>query len=199
MVKGRPREYYSRYPLTVSVEKELWDFANQYGILARDAISLGFQGIIENDLIRTKRIPKEEMVRYMEIKNRELQFLISNRERESDIIKQVSEINETVSGLSLDNTLKPPEPSQINWETVPEDLKLATYILILMPEDFRAFWISKYNSADEDDRFGILTEFAKNVICRHKENPDKPFQLKYLNDIRNVLRSWADSARGFKP
>lgn len=196
-MRGRPREYSSRYPLTVSVERELWDFASEYGILARDAISLGLQGMIENDLVRSKKIPPEEVSRYMEIKNREIQYLVSNRERETNIVHQVSEITQTVNGLVQVKTPANEDPKEINWLKVPEDRKLSTYIQVLMDEDFRAFWISKYNATEEEDRFDILNQFAEDVICRHQAHPDKPIKISDKGEIRNVLRTWADSARGF--
>ena len=196
-MRGRPREYSSRYPLTVSVERDLWDFASEYGILARDAISLGLQGMIENDLVRSKKIPPEEVSRYMEIKNREIQYLVSNRERETNIVHQVSEITQTVNGLVQVKTPANEDPKEINWLKVPEDRKVSTYIQTIMDEDFRAFWISKYNSSDEEDRFEILNKFADDVICRYKADENKPIKIPDVGDIRRALVTWADSARGF--
>lgn len=95
-MRGRPKEYESRYPLTVSVEKDLWDYAQKYGILARDALSYGLQGLIETDIIKTKQATPEEIDRYLEIKNRELQYSVNLRNRERDTIQEISNIRDDI-------------------------------------------------------------------------------------------------------
>lgn len=85
----------------------------------------------------------------------------------------------------------------IDWDSMSEETRLPRYIKTIMPEDFRAFWISKYNCAEEEGQFDVLTDFANDVICRNQADPEKPFRITDKNEVRKILRSWAESAGGF--
>ena len=91
---------------------------------------------------------------------------------------------------------KASEPKPIDWSKIPEEKKVVTYIQTVMDEDFRAFWISKYNSADEDERFDVLNQFSDDIVCRFKADKNRPFSTIDIGQIQRVLRTWADAIQG---
>lgn len=183
-------------PLTNSVREEraLFSFAKNLGLSFGSFFRLGVL-TYARCLAESRRLPRNLEKDYKAVSSGDKDYL--QRLLDERIEQDLSQSKLLKDAYDLDVPKVSSESGRVDWLKIPEEKKLAAYIQLLMPEDFRAFWISKYNTADEDDRFDILTEFAKDVICRHKDNPDKPFQLTDLNEIRKVLRSWSDSARGF--
>ena len=198
-MRGRPREYDNRYSLTVSVEKDLWDYAQSYGILARDAISYGLQGLIESEIIRTKKATPEEIDRYLEIKNRELQYIVTVRDTEKRALDEISRIREEARHNILQNKqLEEKAPDSINWNTIPEEQKIRAYIQQIFEPDERGIWIRDLvRASDDDDREAILADFVKEFASRFSKDRDRPFNKIDAGDIKRVLIAWAEAEGGF--
>jgi len=197
-VRGRPREYVNRYPLTVSVEKELWDYAQSYGILARDAMSYGLQGLIESEIIKTKRATPDEIDRYLEIKNRELQYIVTVRDTEKRALDEISKIREEArKNIIQNNELEPKTPDGINWGTIPDDQKTRVYIQQIFEPDERSIWIRDLvRASDDEDRDAILNDFVKEFASRFSKDRDRPFNKVDAGDIKRVLITWAEAEGG---
>ena len=197
-MRGRPREYDNRYSLTVSVEKDLWDYAQSYGILARDAISYGLQGLIESEIIRTKKATPEEIDRYLEIKNRELQYIVTVRDTEKRALDEISKIREEARHNILQNKqLEEKAPDSINWNTIPEEQKIRAYIQQIFEPDERGIWIRDLvRASDDDDREAILADFVKEFASRFKADQDRPFNKIDVGDVKRVLIAWANAEEG---
>jgi len=195
-VRGRPREYENRYPLTVSVEKELWDYAQSYGILARDAMSYGLQGLIESEIIKTKKATPEEIDRYLEIKNRELQYIVTVRDTEKRALDEISKIREEARQSQCQHTA-PTEPDGINWDSIPDDQKVRVYIQQIFEPDERGIWIRDLVRVfDDEDRDAILNDFVKEFASRFSKDRDRPFNKIDAGDIKRVLIAWAEAEGG---
>lgn len=197
-MRGRPREYENRYPLTVSVEKDLWDYAQSYGILGRDAISYGLQGLIESEIIKTKKATPEEIDRYLEIKNRELQYIVTVRDTEKRALDEISKIREEARQNILQNKqLEEKAPDGINWDTIPGDQKVRAYIQQIFEPDERSIWIRDLvRASDDDQRDAILTDFVKEFVARFTKDRDRPFNKIDAGDIKRVLITWAEAEGG---
>lgn len=184
-------------PLTNSVREEraLFSFAKNLGLSFGSFFRLGVL-TYARCLSESRKLPRTLEDDYRAVSSGDKDYL--QRLLDERIEQDLSQSKLLQEAYAQDVPKVHSGPVEIDWDLIPRDLRLTTYVQMLMPEDFRAFWISKYNSADDDNRFDVLTEFAKDIICRHKDNPDKPFQLTDINDIRKVLRTWADSVRGFK-
>ena len=197
-MRGRPREYENRYPLTVSVEKDLWDYAQSYGILGRDAMSYGLQGLIESEIIKTKKATPEEIDRYLEIKNRELQYIVTVRDTEKRALDEISKIREEARQNILQNKqLEEKAPDGINWDTIPGDQKVRAYIQQIFEPDERSIWIRDLvRASDDDDREAILADFVKEFASRFSKDRDRPFNKIDAGDIKRVLIAWAEAEGG---
>ena len=197
-MRGRPREYENRYPLTVSVEKDLWDYAQSYGILGRDAMSYGLQGLIESEIIKTKKATPEEIDRYLEIKNRELQYIVTVRDAEKRAVDEISKIREEARQNILQNKqLEEKAPDSINWNTIPEEQKIRAYIQQIFEPDERGIWIRDLvRASDDDQRDAILTDFVKEFVARFKADQDRPFNKVDAGEVRRVVRTWANAEEG---
>ena len=193
-MRGRPREYANRYSLTVSVEKDLWDYAQSYGILARDAISYGLQGLIESEIIRTKKATPEEIDRYLEIKNRELQYIITVRDTEKRALDEINKIRDEVRQTHNNKSDSHPE---INWETIPDDQKIRVYTEQAFTRDERKHWINKYLTASDDERPDVLKQFSDEYVTRFRADSNRPFNKLDLGVIKRVLVDWAEAEGGF--
>jgi len=197
-VRGRPREYKNRYPLTVSVEKDLWDYAQSYGILARDAMSYGLQGLIESEIIKTKKATPEEIDRYLEIKNRELQYIVTVRDTEKRALDEISKIREEARQNILQNKqLEEKAPDSINWNTIPDDQKIRVYTEQAFTRDERKYWINEYLTASDDERPDILKQFSDEYVTRFRADSNRPFNKLDLGVIKRVLVDWAEAEGGF--
>ena len=190
-MRGRPREYENRYALTVSVEKDLWDYAQSYGILARDAISYGLQGLIESEIIKTKKATPDKIDRYLEIKNRELQYIVTVRDTEKRAIDEISKIRAEAQQKQLQETTEP--ETQINWDTLPEEQKVKTYIQTVFTPEERKYWIERVIHAEDDDVLDVYTYFANEFLTRFTNDTDRPFGKVDMGEIRRVLRTWAEA------
>lgn len=197
-MRGRPREYENRYPLTVSVEKELWDYAQSYGVLARDAMSYGLQGLIESEIIKTKRATPDEIDRYLEIKNRELQYIVTVRDTEKRALDEISKIREEArKNIIQNNELEPKTPDDINWGMIPDDQKTRVYIQQIFEPDERGIWIRDLvRASDDDQRDAILNDFVKEFASRFSRDRDRPFNKIDAGDIKRVLIAWAEAEGG---
>jgi len=197
-VRGRPREYENRYPLTVSVEKDLWDYAQSYGILGRDAMSYGLQGLIESEIIKTKKATPEEIDRYLEIKNRELQYIVTVRDTEKRALDEISKIREEARQNILQNKqLEEKAPDGINWGMIPDDQKTRVYIQQIFEPDERGIWIRDLvRASDDDDREAILADFVKEFAGRFTQDRERPFSKVDAGDIKRVLIAWAEAEEG---
>lgn len=197
-MRGRPREYENRYPLTVSVEKELWNYAQSYGILARDAMSYGLQGLIESEIIKTKKATPEEIDRYLEIKNRELQYIVTVRDAEKRAVDEISRIREEARQNILQNKqLEEKAPDGINWDSIPDDQKVRVYIQQIFEPDERGIWIRDLVRVfDDEDRDAILNDFVKEFASRFSKDRDRPFNKIDAGDIKRVLIAWAEAEGG---
>lgn len=197
MRTGRPRSYDQRISVNTNIEADLYSFGkDDLKIPACEALTLGYIGRIDAELAVKKGVDPEDLERYLEIRNRAFRDLVLEQKKEEEIIQRVSTLAQSVITEAKAQDLPDNTPVIINWAAIPDDQKLKIYIQQIMEEDFRAFWISKYNSADEEDQFDVLTKFADDIICRHQADPNKPFRITDKNEIRKVLRTWADSARG---
>lgn len=195
-MRGRPREYENRYPLTVSVEKDLWDYAQSYGILARDAISYGLQGLIESEIIKTKKATPEEIDRYLEIKNRELQYIVTVRDTEKRALDEISKIREEARQSQCQHTA-PAEPEGINWDSIPDDQKVRIYIQTIFTPTERRDWVEQFLCTYEDEQDQVLNQFFSEFVTRFKQDDDRPFNKVDAGDVRRVLRTWANAEEGF--
>lgn len=197
-MRGRPREYENRYPLTVSVEKDLWDYAQSYGILGRDAMSYGLQGLIESEIIKTKKATPEEIDRYLEIKNRELQYIVTVRDTEKRALDEISKIREEARQNILQNKqLEEKAPDGINWGMIPDDQKTRVYIQQIFEPDERGIWIRDLvRASDDDDREAILADFVKEFAGRFTQDRERPFSKVDAGDIKRVLIAWAEAEEG---
>lgn len=195
-MRGRPREYENRYPLTVSVEKELWDYAQSYGILARDAMSYGLQGLIESEIIKTKKATPEEIDRYLEIKNRELQYIVTVRDTEKRALDEISKIREEARQSQCQHTA-PTEPEGINWDSIPDDQKVRIYIQTIFTPTERRDWVERFLCTYEDEQEQVLNHFFREFVTRFKADQDRPFNKVDAGEVRRVLRTWANAEEGF--
>lgn len=196
-MRGRPKTYDRRIVITTNIEADLYSFGHDgLEIPANEALTSGYMGCIDEELKHRSDIDPEELERYLEIRNRNFRELVFKQKLEEEIINCVS----TLAGSVREEATRKedPRPAEINWLKVPEEKKLSMYIQTIMEEDFRAFWISKYNSAKEEDRFSVTTDFADKVIELYKQDPNKPIKLTEKPSIRKVLETWADSVRGFE-
>jgi hypothetical protein len=184
--------------LTVSVEKELWDYAQSYGILARDAMSYGLQGLIESEIIKTKRATPDEIDRYLEIKNRELQYIVLVRDTEKRALDEISKIREEArKNIIQNNELEPKTPDDINWGMIPDDQKTRVYIQQIFEPDERGIWIRDLvRASDDDQRDAILNDFVKEFASRFSRDRDRPFNKIDAGDIKRVLIAWAEAEGG---
>lgn len=196
-MRGRPREYDNRYQLTVSVEKDLWNYAQDYKILGSDAISYGLQGLIESDIIKTKKATSEEIDRYLEIKSRELKYCTTVRDRERHAIEEITSLRDEANRKRSEQVEPQPTPDTINWAALPEDQKTRVYIQKIFTPEERAFWISRYLAADEDDQPTILKQFVSEFVTRFTQDEDRPFNKVDAGEVKRVLRTWAESQEGF--
>jgi len=182
----------------VSVEKDLWDYAQSYGILGRDAMSYGLQGLIESEIIKTKKATPEEIDRYLEIKNRELQYIVTVRDTEKRALDEISKIREEARHNILQNKqLEEKAPDSINWNTIPEEQKIRAYIQQIFEPDERSIWIRDLvRASDDDQRDAILTDFVKEFVARFTKDRDRPFNKIDAGDIKRVLITWAEAEGG---
>ena len=193
-MRGRPREYENRYPLTVSVEKDLWDYAQSYGILGRDAMSYGLQGLIESEIIKTKKATPEEIDRYLEIKNRELQYIVTVRDTEKRALDEISKIREEARQNILQNKqLEEKAPDGINWDTIPGDQKVRIYIQTIFTPTERRDWVEQFLCTYEDEQDQVLNQFFSEFVTRFKQDDDRPFNKVDAGEVRRVLRTWAEA------
>ena len=194
-MRGRPREYENRYPLTVSVEKDLWDYAQSYGILGRDAMSYGLQGLIESEIIKTKKATPEEIDRYLEIKNRELQYIVTVRDTEKRALDEISKIREEARQSQCQHTA-PTEPDGINWDSIPDDQKVRIYIQTIFTPTERRDWVERFLCTYEDEQEQVLNHFFREFVDRFKADQDRPFNKVDAGEVRRVLRTWAEAEGG---
>ena len=86
-----------------------------HDILARDALSYGFQGLIETEIIKTKKASPDEIERYLEIKNREMQYIVSVRDKEQQTITEICHIRDEAKKNGSQSELLP-ESEKIKLE-----------------------------------------------------------------------------------
>lgn len=196
-MRGRPREYDNRYVLSVSVEKDLWDYAQNYNILARDAMSYGLQGLIETDVIKTKKATPEEIDRYIEIKSREMKYSVTVRDREAHAIEEIKNIRDEVRRNIPQHEPSTIEEPSINWDSIPDEQKVRVYIQQIFEPDERGIWIRDLARAlDDEDRDAILSEFVKEFVARFTKDRERPFNKVDAGDIKRVLVAWAEAEGG---
>jgi len=196
MRTGRPRSYDRRISVNTNIEADLYEFGkDDLGIPACEALAYGYIGRIDADLIVRKDIDADALDRYYEIRERVFRDLVTVQKKEQDIISRVSGLaNEVRSEASVKP--HPAQPTGINWDLIPEDQRIPRYIQTIMPEDTRAFWISEYNKAEEEDRFDVASSFAEDLLDIYREESEKPVKITDKNSVRKTLQQWADSARG---
>jgi hypothetical protein len=198
MVAGRPRSYDQRITITTNTEADLYYFGkDELGITAREAITLGYIGRIDSEIIVRKDISKEDLDRYFEIRNRVYKTQVLERERDEDVAQRVSniagEIRNDVSNKKLETSN---EPENINWNKIPADQKVRVYTQQIFTRDERVQWISRYVSSDEEFRNSVLKLFCEEFIVRFKADTDRPFSKVDAGEIKNVLVSWAEAEEG---
>jgi len=196
---SREKEFEDAVITSVRAERKDLDLAKALGIRCSVALRNGIRNLAEGYLEGLREVPSDWRDLVVDLKKRDYEDTERRFRSEEQSRKQVAELITIRENVRHEIEEVTPTPGKtINWLKVPADKKLPTYIQTIMEQDFRAFWISKYNTAEEDDKFDVLNQFADDVICRHKADENKPFKLTDKIEIRKVLRTWADSVRGFQ-
>jgi len=161
-------------------------------------MSYGLQGLIESEIIKTKKATPEEIDRYLEIKNRELQYIVTVRDTEKRALDEISKIREEARQNILQNKqLEEKAPDGINWGMIPDDQKTRVYIQQIFEPDERGIWIRDLvRASDDDDREAILADFVKEFAGRFTQDRERPFSKVDAGDIKRVLIAWAEAEEG---
>jgi len=161
-------------------------------------MSYGLQGLIESEIIKTKKATPEEIDRYLEIKNRELQYIVTVRDTEKRALDEISKIREEARQNILQNKqLEEKAPDGINWGMIPDDQKTRVYIQQIFEPDERGIWIRDLvRASDDDDREAILADFVKEFAGRFTQDRERPFNKVDAGDIKRVLIAWAEAEEG---
>jgi len=205
MRTGRPRSYDQRISVNTNIEADLYSFGkDDLKIPACEALTLGYIGRIDAELAVKKGVDPEDLERYLEIRNRAFRDLVLEQKKEEEIIQRVSSLAQSVKDEAKVNDTSE-QKGRINWTRVPAEKFPAEYVRHLFTEPERAIWINELIEAYEDEEqdeesyasSDVLDRFVKEYFCRRNSDENKPSRMLSHNEVRNVLRTWADSLRGF--
>lgn len=206
---GREREFSDPVVTSVRAERADIELAKALDIKLSAALRNGIRNLAEGYLDNMKECPGEWKDLLIHLKKRdyeETEARFRSEEHSKIIIAEQIAIRQKVKdSINSETALNEESTNKINWNSIPEDQKIAKYIQVLMPQEKRQNWIEVYHEKQEEDKesedsefaYSVATEFAKTVLSLYAMDPKKPVLIKDLNQVRKVLYNWAESVKGF--